>query len=443
MDIAELLQPILSGGIRNTNYVNGRILAAEDLKDDQKAERLRQQLYGQALGDGVAHGLVVMQPQANQTIVHITPGLAINRKGQTLSLSQALDLHLVRQTETQRGNAGLFVPCEPPQAGAILTNAGFYVLTLSPVSDFAEQVPLFESIGANVTNMKCVSRYAVEGVQFRLARLELNSLTNISAATRNQVNQLTTLNDTASLSKLRNLAAHLFFGAEERAAFVRDPFKSISEQARYGALESMRALGSVTDCDVPLALIHWTASGIKFVDMWAVRRRIIAPSIMTGIPGLADIRRDGEAEAICMQFVDHLETIRRTVPNLESVVATQFFRFLPAFGMLPLTGTARGFNFSKFFEGRVFHQPVFVEAARVEFLLRMAQTFPPIDLNNDEMVWLYLVRENLDARAFAEAPPPLQYLIFASGHVPFIGAARFDVARSDFSHFTSTLALSI
>jgi hypothetical protein len=51
------------------------------------------------------------------------------------------------------------------------------------------------------------------------------------------------------------------------------------------------------------------------------------------------------------------------------------------------------------------------------------------------MIWLYAVRENIQAIDTATANPPLAYLIFASGHMPFYGAARYDVNRWDYSNF--------
>lgn len=111
----ELLESILTNGIRNTHYFNGRVLSAEDLKNDQDAIRRREEKYGQALGDGVVQGLMVSESADSRTddpIVEITPGLAINRKGQVLALEQKgpVQLHLVRQQDQTDAAEGLFAP---------------------------------------------------------------------------------------------------------------------------------------------------------------------------------------------------------------------------------------------------------------------------------------------------------------------------------------------
>ena len=192
---------------------------------------------------------------------------------------------------------------------------------------------------------------------------------------------------------------------------------------------------------MPLAILHWTANdGIRFVDMWAARRRLIDPAAAPQWEMMIGDRRRGEAEAIFMQFANHLEDLRATLTHPESMVVTDHFRYLPPAGWVPLVGVGVGFNYAKFFEGRSRFGPVFIEGSRVEPLARTALSFAPIDLNNNEMVWLYFVRENQDPRAFAGGPTPLSYLIFASGHMPFFAEARFDVARWDYSNYTSPLA---
>src|SRR3712207_3968263 len=98
----ELLEPILQGGIRNTNYFNGRLLTAEDLKADQAATRRRQELLGQAIGEGVVSGLEVSifsdGTDGNLPVLSLTPGLAINGEGQTLALNATLQVKLGQST---------------------------------------------------------------------------------------------------------------------------------------------------------------------------------------------------------------------------------------------------------------------------------------------------------------------------------------------------------
>lgn len=111
-------------------------------------------------------------------------------------------------------------------------------------------------------------------------------MSDVSGTTRDLLGQLVTRSDAASMSKLRNLLAHLCFGAETRAGFSRDPFKRVGGRSPYitrGVLDVLRSLKSLTDCDVPLAIIYWTADGIRFVDMGSVRRRPVSgPPRSTG-----------------------------------------------------------------------------------------------------------------------------------------------------------------
>src|SRR3712207_1795520 len=100
MSYTELLEPILKGGIRSVNFFNGRLLSAEDLKQEQDSNREARARLGQAVGHGVAYGLEVALAAVNtaQTpVVTVGAGLAVNREGRTLKLSAAADIALVQQ----------------------------------------------------------------------------------------------------------------------------------------------------------------------------------------------------------------------------------------------------------------------------------------------------------------------------------------------------------
>src|SRR4051812_48149119 len=89
---------ILDNGIRSVNFFNGRLLSGEDLSQEQTANRTARRYLGQAVGEGVAYGLEVSQSQGVSTpsmpVVTVQPGLAVNRNGQTLALTQSIDLAL-------------------------------------------------------------------------------------------------------------------------------------------------------------------------------------------------------------------------------------------------------------------------------------------------------------------------------------------------------------
>src|SRR5262245_28384672 len=421
MDTRQLTEAILEGGIRSIKFFNGRLLTGEDLSSEQAANREARARLGQAIGDGVAYGLEVERtPNAGASpLVSVAPGQALNRKGQALKLTAKVDL-LLSQPNLSASAASAFDACLPPRSSVYVAGAGVYLLTIGPASGVEGRVPVS---GLGESAAPCNTRYQVEGVQFRLIQLEMSS------------------EELSDVERLRNLVAYRCFGADDLQA-LRSDFLGPALSG-YGLLDRLRP-NTLTDCDVPLAVLHWTAGNqIRFVDNWAARRRLTRASIAGNLGAVMSDRRLSEAEAMLLQFADQIEAVRASTANPESVVVTGQFRYLPPIGFLPLTGAGvrRGFNYKKFFEGRVYAQPVFIEGARLEPLVRRALAYPPLDLLSGEMVWLYEVRENRDSRAFVGAAAPLPFLIFVSGHVPFFAEARFDVSRWDYSNYTSALAL--
>ena len=79
------------------------------------------------------------------------------------------------------------------------------------------------------------------------------------------------------------------------------------------------------------------------------------------------------------------------------------------------------------------NQDIYMDGARLRELLAVSLDQPPVSTQSAELVWTYRVRHN-------HPPPPPgasenPYLVFASGTMPFVGTARFDVARWDRSNF--------
>src|SRR2546421_3082779 len=98
MDSIELLEPLLQGGIRNTNFFNGRLLSAEDLRTEQTAARRQRAQVGRAVGAGVVAGLEVSRGDASAAAsVNVAAGLALNETGQALELPTAMQVALVRE----------------------------------------------------------------------------------------------------------------------------------------------------------------------------------------------------------------------------------------------------------------------------------------------------------------------------------------------------------
>jgi len=194
----------------------------------------------------------------------------------------------------------------------------------------------------------------------------------------------------------------------------------------------------LTDCDVPLAVLYWTLTGgVIFVDLWSVRR----PPTRSGSGGWSSFvsdRRQHEGEAMFLQFQEHIGSMRRSGANLRLLSATENFQYLPPVGVIPhATTTQPGFDYRRFFQDQTYREPVFMEGARLERLVRESLAYAPIKLGSGESIWLYEVRENKQTIAGSSANTPQSYLVFSSGHMPFFGDARFDVNRYDFSNYSS------
>ncbi|AKJ02889.1 hypothetical protein ATI61_11378 [Archangium gephyra] len=412
----------LEDGIRSTHFFNGRLLSSEDLRQEQEAHHAALQQLGRMQGEGISSGLHVTAElgasSVDNPIVTVEPGLATNRLGQVLELSRRVRVSLLGGSggdtpASSTSGHGDFRVCSRPES-VYVAGTGVYLLVLAP-AEGTEGKALVSGLGN--TNAPCNAKRRVEGVRFRLLRVDVNALE---------------LKDT---SYLRNRLAHHCFGTTDPKlqAALAHPFGVIPEQ--YGLLDAHRPL-RLTDCDVPLALIHWEdTSGIRFVDVHSVRRR---PTRRME-PGRWDAhvgeRRASEAEALFLQFQEHLESLAQRV-TADQVRAVDHFVYLPPSGVLPLrSGLTQGFDSLRFFKGLTVRGPMFIEGARLAPLLHQARSFPPLALHRPEheLIWLYHVRENLQAPSGPGQSQP--YLVFVSGHVPYQGDARFDVARWSFSHY--------
>ena len=450
MDVAQLLEPVLTGGVRDTHFFNGRILTADDLRTMQIASRQHDAQLGRAIGDGVAHGLEVSVTSggpgsATSAVLHVSRGLALNRLGERASLPAGVDVALVRADEAPEVE-GVFTICVPT-SGTVHTNLGLYVLTVAPSSGFEGRAPMTE-LGTEGVAGKCGSRYEVEGVRFDCrpvslpagqtsARAEAQSLFTILQA---QLESLPAGAVSTELFKLRNIAAHLLFGSDVDERHWRDALAVEDEHTAGDWLHTLRSQNQLADCEVPLALVYWSIRGIEFVDAWAVRRRVgLAPHPHRPFTWLTAPRRVVEAEARLRQFQDQLEALRASHPTPETLPATACFRYLPPAGLLPVSGgTGTAFTHLTFFPPVVYRDPVFVEGARLEPLLRASLAYPAFDLADPSMVWLYAARENSQAIDDGGAGLPGAYLAFATGHMPFHGLARFDVSQWEYSNFSAS-----
>jgi hypothetical protein len=122
---------------------------------------------------------------------------------------------------------------------------------------------------------------------------------------------------------------------------------------------------------------------------------------------------------------------------LTSIVTTDYFNYLPASGILPIPGGKNGNtnSFASFFEGLTVRGPEFIEGARLQSLLQSSFTYSPIDLATGEFIWLYTVRENIQAFDNNLIKTPQAYMVFSNGHMPYQADARFDGERWDYSNY--------
>lgn len=412
----QLNEPITDNGIRNTNFFNGRLLTAKDLQTDQEAERSQRWQLGRAVGDGVVEGfevsLVSPGDRSVRPIVGITKGLALNLKGQILSLPADDQVTLIRRIDLPPPEAGIFGECGLATSRFTTLDRGAYVLVVGPVSGFRERAPM-RSVEPNNAMTGCGSKYAVEGVQFDLIKLDIESMTSINAATRTLINRMLSLNDAASISKLRNILAHVCFDTEDATEMRRDPFKRLPGSGtplNYGGLAEMRRLGLITDCQIPLALIYWSGSGVQFVDNWAARR---LARWMLDLDALSILRSYGYERSL--QFQSQVKDLFDQLGGLATVRMQDYFRYLPAVGYFPVSGakSPRGFHPTNFFRQFTTGAAGVVTTERFGALLRESFACPDIDLQPSPNFQIYQVVDNVRAVA-ASTPSSQLYQIFVS-----------------------------
>ncbi|NUQ73847.1 MAG: hypothetical protein HUU21_09845 [Polyangiaceae bacterium] len=421
MKSTELLKPILEGGVRSINFFNGRLLTGEDLTKEQAANREWLGRLGKLLGSGVASGLTVSPSStAGKPSVIVDPGLAVNSLGQTLKLTDPLEVSLLRPEGDEQP---VFLPpkkdfgdCEPSEQGIYRTGDGVYLLTIAPAGAVEGSVP---TSGLGNLAASCATRFLVDAVKFRLISISSHFTT-----------------DELMGPRLRNLVAERCFGVSSSRALVTDPFGPAPASERL--LEKLGQAKKLPAGDVPLAVVHWTAEGgVDFIDHFSVRRRLAGPpDELVWSPALGD-RALAEAEAMLLQFQDHLDDlVHKGSP--ETAIATEHLRTLPPAGIVPLAGTPgfKGVFPRVFFQGAKLRDPVFIEGARVGALLREALRYPPVDLESAPVLWVYRVSDNARRADGLTGAPVQPYAVFASAEIPWAGQALFDISRWGYASFT-------
>jgi hypothetical protein len=435
-DVLQLQQPLADGGIRSVNFFNGRLLSGKDLSREQAARREADARLGRAVGDGVAYGLEIGRDRTLDKpaapVLRIKAGLAVDRAGQTLRLPADVSVALTRRFGA--ADAGcIFANCTPLTGGTYVAGAGVYLLTIAPAQMSEGRAA---TNGLDPTNVACNTDATVEAVQFRLIN----------------INPLRFAGLDISSPHFRNRLAYRCFGIEAREQNAIDPWRV--DAPRYGLIDELRDVG-LDDRDVPLGLVFWTVGGIQFIDMWAARRRLLEPDALSGFafqrdpldPAelssfafIARRRRLVEAQAMCAQFQQHLADALASAANPAAVAALDLFRYLPPFGIVPLQrAPLRGFVEAAFFSG-IIRRPVpganqstpFIDVRLLGTLQEQALTGTPTDLATREFVWVYRGWQNVKAAGDGLVQP---MVAFASGLLPNLAAARFDMARFDFSDY--------
>ena len=417
-----LFTPILNDRTRAPHFFNGRLLTGEAMTEEQRAQRVAHGLLAEGLGNGVMYGLQVSISASSSTIdnpiVTVKAGASINRKGELLFLKDDADIQLKRPTEASIPPKLLFTSCTPPQQGTYVTDAGVYLLTVCSIGAGDGLAPVS---GLGEGNHRCNVKYRVDAVEFRLVELDVPDDAFVN------------------LARLRNRLAYECFGVNDHQDFAIDALASREEPATL--LDGIRGQ-TLTECDVPLAILYWTATGgIQFVDMWSVRRRLTHTQHASGFPAHSDARV-ATAEAMLLQFEEHISALTRAALLNTSVTAKTYFRYLPPAGIVPLQASGKpGVEATQFFSGKTTRGPVHFGSAALASLLRTAADFPPVDLDAAEMIWLYYSAENMKAANIPASgiPRPQPYVVFANGHMPYVANARFDLALWDFSNYALVL----
>ena len=415
MSTIHLEEPLTAGGIQAINFFNGRLLSGEDLTHEQAMNLLGQRRLGQTIGTGVAFGLEVeknaTQSTASNPVLTIKRGLALNRNGQTLWVQNDVDLAIVRSSESAAASGKVFSDCAPSASSVSVSGDGVYLLVIAPAKEKEDKAPVS---GLGNVPAACNSRYTTIGVRFRFVPLNLDPV--------------------SSSERARNEVAYQCFGLSEKQPrdFLSAALARLSQPA-YG-LETHVPTGRLTTHEVPLAIIQWTASGMGFVDMWAVRRRLSKPAADAFWEPLIGERRLAEGEAMFFQFQDHSHDLAASAENVTTIAAVDHFLFLPPLGILPVRGkgSPQGFDPSQFFRAHASTDVAMLDADQLHPLLDRSFRHEPIRLGSVGKLQLYLLWESV--RTASQL-----MMVFASPSLPYRGTARFGYAKWSLDRFSEAI----
>ena len=313
---SQLVGSSFANGVQLPNYVNGRLLAAEDLATGQATLLTRDTWAGQAAGPGIVSGLWATAAAATVTV---TAGLGITPSGEPVSLPApvSLPLSLTTTSTSAAASAGSFTCCSAAATGSQpVLSGGAYLLTALPACQLQGQAPMTITPGSD-TPAACTAQWQVNGVQFKAIPLPLGDTVNGIGVTN---------------GNLRNLLAHWCFGTPQLATLGSDPFNF---NPAYRGLDQL-ASTDLTPCDLPLCVFYWDAGTVTFLDNWSVRRRVTRPDVSAAswTAVVAD-QRTADGEARFLQFQDQITDLV-TAGTSRATVAANVFGLLPPAGFLPV-----------------------------------------------------------------------------------------------------------
>ena len=306
-----------SGGVRAAHYTNGRLLTAEDLRQDQQAVLARLAALGQSTGPGIVEGFEVTAVSGSN--LQITAGLGVNGEGTVVELATAgpviLPVQPVITEDEPLRRAGRFEACLGDAGpGTTPLDSGAYLLTAAPLARLEGAVPRRTCDGTETST--CANQWEVEGVEFKIIRLTGYKPPAANRAGRN-----------------RNLLAHWFYGSDRLADLMIDPFRFDPAYTGFARISAE----DLTPCDLPLAAFYWQNGQIAFVDTWAVRRRPGPPYPAAVWTANISNRRVAEGEARFLQFQEQLAALQSTQgAATRNVRATDHFAYLPPAAFLPV-----------------------------------------------------------------------------------------------------------
>jgi len=315
---SQLVGSDFTGAARLPNYVNGRLLTAEDLATSQATLQAGDGLIGQAAGHGVVTGLWVT---STATTLTVAPGLGIAPSGAAISVGASVTLPLTFPAPTIGATAsGSFSCCTPtPPTGGSAIGTGCYLLTALPAAQLTGQAPLASPADSTMPS-GCTAQWQVQGTQFKAITLQLpQSVLGIPVTDDNR----------------RNLLAHWCFGTPQLANLGEDLFGFAVGYAGFDTLDP----ADLSADDLPLAVFYWNGNAVGFVDNWSARRRLTAPDpIPAAAPWAAVVsdRRTADGQARFLQFQDQAaEMVDSGTAN--SAVAATTLPLLPPVGFLPVS----------------------------------------------------------------------------------------------------------